>query len=67
MSLELLPMYPPSALDAASRRISTMYENIIFGDEDEEEGDTQVIEEDLTRDMRGMAIVPVSITDLATD
>ncbi|KAH9170409.1 hypothetical protein EDB89DRAFT_1302716 [Lactarius sanguifluus] len=43
----------PSALDAASsRRISAMYENIIFGDEDEDEGDTQVVEEDLTRDIR---------------
>ncbi|KAH8984018.1 hypothetical protein EDB92DRAFT_1936585 [Lactarius akahatsu] len=53
MSLELLSnMYPSSALDAASRRISAMYENIIFGDEDEDEGDTQVVEEDLTRDIR---------------
>ncbi|KAH9009659.1 hypothetical protein EDB84DRAFT_1591031 [Lactarius hengduanensis] len=53
MSLELLPiMYSSSALDAASRRISAMYENIIFGDEDEDEGDTQVVEEDLTRDIR---------------
>ncbi|KAI9445951.1 hypothetical protein H4582DRAFT_517837 [Lactarius indigo] len=52
MSLELIPMYPSSALDTASRRISAMYENIIFGDEDEDEGDTQVIEDDLTRDLR---------------
>ncbi|KAH9032044.1 hypothetical protein EDB85DRAFT_1865347 [Lactarius pseudohatsudake] len=62
MNLELLPiMYPSSALDAASRRISAMYENIIFGDEDEDEGDTQVVEEDLTRDIRGMPVAIISI------
>ena len=65
-SLELLPVYPISELDAASRRISAMYENIIFRDEDEDEGDTQVVEDDLTRDMRGMAIIPVSTAYLAT-
>ena len=67
MSVEHIPMYPSSAFDAASRRISAMYENIIFGDEDEDEGDTQVVEEELTRDVRGMAIIPVPTTDLATD
>ncbi|KAF8265003.1 hypothetical protein EI94DRAFT_1590535 [Lactarius quietus] len=52
MSLEP-PIYPSSALDAASLRISAMYENIIFGGiDDEDEGDTQVVEEELTRDMR---------------
>jgi hypothetical protein len=54
MSLER-PLYPSSALDAASRRISAMYENIIFAEkDDEEEGDTQVVEEELTHDIRGM-------------
>jgi hypothetical protein len=30
-----------------------MYENIIFGDEDEGKGDTQTVEENLMHDMRG--------------
>lgn len=47
------PGYPSSALDAASRRISVMYENIIFTDEDEGEGDTQAVEGDLMGDGRG--------------
>lgn len=56
MSLEP-PIYPSSALDAASRRISAMYENIIFGGiDDEDEGDTQIVEEELTHDIRGMAV-----------
>lgn len=56
MSLEP-PLYPSSALDAASRRISAMYENIIFGgNEDEDEGDTQIVEEEITHEIRGMAM-----------
>ena len=67
MSLEP-SLYPSSALDAASRRISAMYGNIIFRDkDDEDEGDTQVVEEELTRDMRGITTIPVSTADLATD
>lgn len=34
-----------------------MYENIIFGEkDDEDEGDTQIVEEELTHDMRGMTM-----------
>jgi hypothetical protein len=51
------PLYPSSALDAASLRISAVYENIIFGGrDDEDEGDTQIVEEELTHDTRGMAV-----------
>jgi hypothetical protein len=50
-----ISLEPPSVPDATSRRISAMYENIIFGDkEDEDEGDTQVVEEELTHETRGM-------------
>lgn len=45
--------YPSSALDGASRRISTIYENIIFADNDEDEGDTQTVEEELIGDDQG--------------
>ncbi|KAI0261366.1 hypothetical protein BC834DRAFT_830447 [Gloeopeniophorella convolvens] len=46
---ELFPVYPSSALDAASRRISAAYENIIFNDSHEDE-ETQILDEaDLTR------------------
>jgi len=62
MSVEHIPMYPSSTLEAASRRISAIYENIIFGDEGEEEGDTQVVEEDLTRDAQGKAMFPLTIS-----
>ena len=46
-STDIFAGFPSSALDAASRRISAMYENVIFADEDEDEGDTQIVEEDL--------------------
>jgi hypothetical protein len=46
-STDLFAGFPSSALDAASHRISVMYENVIFVDEDEVEGDTQIVEEDL--------------------
>jgi hypothetical protein len=46
-STERFPVYRSAELDAASRQISTMYENIIFGEEDEDKGDTQMVEEDL--------------------
>ena len=52
-SVEHPPVYLSSAPDAASRRISAVYENIIFGNEDESEGDTQIVEENLMHDMRG--------------
>ncbi|KAH9980829.1 hypothetical protein BGW80DRAFT_1434199 [Lactifluus volemus] len=48
-STESFPVYHSAELDAASRQISTMYENIIFGEEDEDKGDTQIVEEDLMR------------------
>ncbi len=43
----------PSALDAASRRMSALTENDIFVDEDEDEGDTQIVEGHLITDGRG--------------
>jgi hypothetical protein len=52
-STESFPVYHSAELDAASRQISTMYENIIFGEEDEDKGDTQMVEEDLTRGTQG--------------
>lgn len=52
-SSDLFEGFPSSALDAASRRISTMYENVIFADEDEDEGDTQIVEDDLIGLQRG--------------
>lgn len=51
--IDLFSGYPSSALDGASRRISTMYENIIFADNDEDEGDTQTVEEELIGDGQG--------------
>jgi hypothetical protein len=48
-STESFPVYHSAELDAASRQISTMYENIIFGEENEDKGDTQIVEEDLMR------------------
>jgi hypothetical protein len=45
--------FPSSALDAASRRISALTENVIFADKDEDEGDTQMVEEHLIREERG--------------
>jgi hypothetical protein len=42
-----------SEFDAASRHVSTTYENIIFGEEDENEGDTQAVEENLMRNRPG--------------
>jgi hypothetical protein len=54
--------YPSSALDGASRRISTMYENIIFADDQEGEGDTQAVEEELIGDgQRGEARLPLIV------
>src|SRR6267154_6572304 len=43
----------PSALDAASRRISALTESVIFEDKDEDGGDTQMVEEHLINDGRG--------------
>jgi hypothetical protein len=51
-SVEIFPAYS-SEFDAASRHVSTMYENIIFGEEDGDEGDTQMVEENLMRNTRG--------------
>jgi hypothetical protein len=45
--------FPSSELGAASRRISAMYENVIFASEDEDEGDTQIVEEELIGSRRG--------------
>jgi hypothetical protein len=45
--------YPSSALDGASRRISAIYENIIFTDDGDEEGDTQTVEDELIGDEQG--------------
>ena len=60
-SSKKMNLEPPSAPNATSRRISAMYQNIIFGDkDDEDEGDTQVVEEELTRETRGM---PISTAD----
>ncbi|PCH35987.1 hypothetical protein WOLCODRAFT_156707 [Wolfiporia cocos MD-104 SS10] len=36
-SATIHPCYPPATLEAASRRISLLYQNIIFGDSEEEE------------------------------
>jgi len=52
-SIDFFSGYPSSALDGASRRISSMYENIIFADDDEDEGDTQTVEDELTGDGQG--------------
>ena len=52
-STDLFAGFPSSALDAASRRISALTENVIFADKDEDEGDTQMVEEHLIRDGRG--------------
>jgi hypothetical protein len=52
-SIDSFSGYPSSALDGASRRISSMYENIIFADDDEEEGDTQTVEDELIGDGQG--------------
>jgi len=52
-STDLFAGFPSSALDAASRRISALTENVIFADEDGNEGDTQMVEEHLTTDGRG--------------
>src|SRR5258708_9980889 len=49
-STDLFAGFPSSALDAASRRISALTENVIFADEDEDEGDTQMVEEHLITD-----------------
>ena len=51
--MELFSGYPSSALDGASRRISAMYDNIIFADDDEDEGDTQTVEEVLIGNSKG--------------
>jgi hypothetical protein len=58
--------FPSSALDAASRRISALTENVIFADEDgdggesESSGDTQMVEEHLITDGRGGETKPLS-------
>ena len=57
--------FPSSALDAASRRISALTENVIFADEDgdggesESSGDTQMVEEHLITDGRGGETKPL--------
>ena len=52
-AIDFFSGYPSSALDGASRRISAIYENIIFADDDEDEGDTQTVEEELIGDGQG--------------
>jgi hypothetical protein len=52
-STDLFAGFPSSALDAASRRISALTENVIFADKDEDGGDTQMVEEHLITDGRG--------------
>jgi hypothetical protein len=52
-STDLFEGFPSSALDAASRRISALTENIVFADKDEDGGDTQMVEEHLITDGRG--------------
>lgn len=52
-SIDLFAGFPSSALDAASRRISTLTENVIFADEDEGGGDSQMVEEYLIKDGGG--------------
>ena len=46
-STDLFAGFPSSALDAASRRISALTESVIFADNDEGGGDTQLVEEHL--------------------
>jgi hypothetical protein len=52
-STDLFAGFPSSALDAASRRISTSTDNVIFAEKDEDGGDTQMVEEHLIKDGRG--------------
>jgi hypothetical protein len=52
-STDLFAGLPSSAIDAAGRRISALTENVIFADEDEDGGDTQMVEEHLINDGRG--------------
>jgi len=68
-SVDSFSGYPSSALDGASRRISAIYENIIFADEDEDEGDTQAVEEDLMDDEQGSEaqLSPLSSLKLICD
>jgi hypothetical protein len=44
---DLFAGFPSSALDAATRRISALTESVMFADEDEDGGDTQIVEEHL--------------------
>jgi len=53
IAIDFFSGYPSSALDGASRRISAIYENIIFASDDEDEGDTQTLEEELIGDGQG--------------
>lgn len=52
--------FPSSALDAASRRISALTNNVIFSDEDDDGYDTQVVEEHLITGGRGGEIKVLS-------
>ena len=52
-STDLFAGFPSSALDAASRRISALTENVLFAEKDEDGGDTQIVEEHLIKDRRG--------------
>lgn len=52
-STDFFAGFPSSALDAASRRISALTENVIFPDNDEDEGDTQMVEDHLVTDGGG--------------
>jgi hypothetical protein len=52
-STDFFAGFPSSALDAASRRISALTENVMFADKDEDGGDTQMVEEHLMTDGRG--------------
>jgi hypothetical protein len=57
---DLFAGLPSSALDAASRRISALTENVIFADKDEDGGDSQLVEEHLITDGRGGETKPSS-------
>ena len=46
-------VYPPATLDAASRRISLLYQDVIFRDTDEEEQDDDGPEYNETQDCDG--------------
>ena len=65
-SVDSFSGYPSSALDGASRRISVMYENMIFTDDEEDKGDTQTVEEELMDDGQGGEEAQLSFVIIVT-